>query len=947
MHESILQGLACPACKSGLELRSCHGTNGTATEGFLLCKPCGILTPVSRGFPLFTEAQLDTGNLDDDWLSSKGNNWFQSEQYNQFLVEKAARNLRDSYAFFQPFNESSRALLALVEPLSQCLSPGDLILDTWCRTGWSGEWLAGLFPEQRIISLWEGNSNVLGYSGFQYWLPEDERTPNLSILFTHADRHLPLKTDAIKLVVGLDSLHRYSQDTFLAECLRVTDDDGVLFFPHIHLTNSQPEPFFERGCNQLSGDEWQYILDKQCATGNRKAYIFSEPELFSCGATFTLNSNPDTADYNGAALIAPKEWEGSEVSTLHGPNITIRDYLFVNPLLDINLHTASVRLALDKPGLQVSEMLTRHPVYHQRLEECVGETLSPTECEVIFHSLRCKDFQQICLDNKHTEPDLLLAANALYTREILFPAAVSPAMAGLQAYYSYLELPDRSANSFPDLWQSMAECYQQHPIMVDEDGVEYDFESIATMVNATGHWLQGTSGHGDNVLICSENCPELFILIWACWLTGRIVVPIDAQFSTDSIAEIIAETLPAACFCHKPIATEYFQFDSLATEEQVAGLFSDQISPFIELEKLTSYGGQPDDLAAILFTSGSTGKPKGVCLSQGSLLHSGQLLAQTFNWRKGGVLLSLGATHTMSGLRNPAAAALASGMSILVPATGMKHPLQIYGLLARHEVTHLSTVPSLLVSLEKMIKSLASERRPESLEQIISTGYSLPAATKARIEEFLGIPVYGYYGLTETGGICLADSTSVIAQGSLGFPAGAIAQVRDKSGKVLGPDKPGELCIYSLASSSGYFGSNIASSVRFCDGWVYTGDIVKLAVDGSFDYVGRGDDQVKDRWGETLYLQEVENAASELQIIADCCCAIEGGKDNELDTLILFAVGSDQIDTNELSFSNEIYAQLSSKLGARKLPGKIVCVAAIERFASGKSDRASMLELSS
>jgi acyl-coenzyme A synthetase/AMP-(fatty) acid ligase len=295
----------------------------------------------------------------------------------------------------------------------------------------------------------------------------------------------------------------------------------------------------------------------------------------------------------------------------------------------------------------------------------------------------------------------------------------------------------------------------------------------------------------------------------------------------------------------------------------------------------------------------------------------------------------------MSGLRNPAVAALMRGMTVLVPAPGMKHPLQIYSLLSRDNVTHLSTVPSLMVNLERMKNSLAAEQRPQSLQQILTTGYSIPAATRAHLEQFLNVPVYSYYGLTETGGICLADSTGLCAEGDLGITAGSIAQIRDPAGNILGPGHAGELCIYSVARATGYWGGDVASSVEFHNGWVHTGDIVELAIDGSFHYIGRRDDQVKNRWGEIMYLQEVERAASTLEAVMDSCCAIHAGQSGELDTLVLFVVGSDAL--MEAPLITALYAQLQKILGAHKLPERIVSVPAIARFSSTKPDRKSML----
>lgn len=253
----------------------------------------------------------------------------------------------------------------LLPLLRETLRPGDIILDTWCRTGWSGELLAGLFPEQRVISIWEGNSNVLGYKGFAHWLGEGPRAANLDIIFTHPDHALPLANNSVRVVHGLDSLHRYRHASFIPECLRVCADDGVLVFPHIHLSNSEPEPFFERGCQHYHGREWKAWLDKTLAGTSRSAWVLSEAALFEAEQDFTLTDQSDTTHCNGLVLIADKKHQGSVLAPCPFPALSARSRLVLNPLLDINLHQCEVTHNAESLAGQASDMMAR-----RRLQTC-------------------------------------------------------------------------------------------------------------------------------------------------------------------------------------------------------------------------------------------------------------------------------------------------------------------------------------------------------------------------------------------------------------------------------------------------------------------------------------------------------------------------------------------------------------------------------------------------
>ena len=932
MDTVLLGRLACPNCRGPFTVNAFKSNGSSLLEGTLGCISCNTVTPVCHGFPLFGETRLDTGELDEGWLASKSKEWFALSSYHDFMREKSSRGIRDQYALFQPFNESSRSLMALYHAFSETLAPGDVILDTWCRTGWQGEWLASLFPQQQVLSLWEGNRDVLGYTGYQHWLPEGKRRSNLNIVFTHPDRPLPLADNTVALLVGLDSIHRYAQSTYLPECMRVTKGDGVLFFPHIHLTNSEPNPFFERGCYQMSGREWQHILSRFCKEADRKSFIFSEIELFDAQDHFTVTSAPDTSHYNGAALIAPTAWSGRTVRTSSHDELSDEHYLVINPLLNICLSTATVAVTDETGHTPYREMLDRHPCYERRLEQRLGHDLSPLECEIIFYARAGYKLGDICREVSAENTRIHETVNRLSQRELLYPAAVSSAMAGLQHYSGHLSIPPEPAGHFSQLWASSAERYAQRPLLMDEDGDAYDFESISQLVGATALWLEGNFEPACRVLIASELCAEALVVVWACWLTGRVVVPVDHKVPESTLAHIMSVTSPAICLGQRE---GFIQLDSLAEGE--SRLFSDKISPYLEQEFRPSQQVSASELAAILFTSGSSGKPKGVCLSQGSLLYTGMQLASHYHWQSGDHLLSLGGLHTMSGLRNVAVASLYPGMTVVVPAPGMMYPQRLLGILSQCQITHFATVPALLTMIAGARELLASEPRPQHLRQIVTTGNSLAARTAELIGEWFDTEVLGYYGLTETGGICVAQPTQTIVAGDLGIPAGAIAQARDENGGVLGKGVAGELAIYSPGNAIGYLQADTPSSVRFVDGWVYTGDMVRLLEDGSYEYLGRSDDQVKNRSGELLYLQEIENVAREVACIEDCC-----GMESE-QGIVLAVVPAPGVD--EEQWRENVLSRLEELLGAGKLPDRLVGVSEMKRFTSGKTDKKSMMKL--
>src|SRR5262245_17249347 len=269
MEERIARHLCCPACRTRFSTRVISQHQQQIITALFTCPRCCISIPVLRGFPIF-EKQILSAEPD---LSAIEKDLFGSEsEYVAFLDKKRDKPVFDLYAAFQPFNESTQCILPLISLLAEIVKPGDVILDLWCRTGWTGEFLAANFPDQRVVSIWESASGLLGLKGFDFWLGEGKRRSNLDILFHSPNQPLPFADGTFAVVHGLDTLHRYRHMPLISECMRVTQKDGLLVFPHNHLTNSQPDPYFDRGEDQMHGKEYEEYFSRLLTNTGKRAF---------------------------------------------------------------------------------------------------------------------------------------------------------------------------------------------------------------------------------------------------------------------------------------------------------------------------------------------------------------------------------------------------------------------------------------------------------------------------------------------------------------------------------------------------------------------------------------------------------------------------------------------------------------------------------------------------
>lgn len=505
MHRSTLERLACPSCRQPYKGVAHDSDDQRIINGYLQCDGCAIVIPVIESFAFFTEPHLHQGQVTPAALTDLGQQLFGSARdFGRYHQQKNARDTLEVYAAFQPFNESTRAFTPLIPYIEPHLDDGGLIVDTWGRTGWSGEWLAGLFPEQRVLSIWEGNSSVLAYRGYRHLLPWQHRAKNLDIIFTHPERPLPLQSDSVGLLYGLDSLHRYSFYPFVPECLRVTQSNGCCVFPHIHLTNSEPSPYFERGCNQLHGQDYRAWLDQLSATSGRRGWVMSEQALFEGPDIAALEDESDTAHYNGLVLILPDSTpprppEPDDLRVHRGDHTR---YL-VNPLLRFNPIRSTVSVSGALHDGEAGHLLLRHPVYRNRLP-AQPLALSTVDWLALIHALHGASADSI---GQHG-PSLVDALERLSENDVVLPATISSTAHQLQRFHSN-QLPATSI-TVTDFWSRMTQA--EIALDIPEFGV-LSGDELAQLAAGIAALLQQDGLQPGSLLTVTGKAEPLLVMI--------------------------------------------------------------------------------------------------------------------------------------------------------------------------------------------------------------------------------------------------------------------------------------------------------------------------------------------------------------------------------------------------------------------------------------------------
>lgn len=514
MQAATLSILACPTCRGGY---SHHAIDDEAGLGHLSCRACGVFIPVIEGFPLFTQARMHEGQVSGDALLALGRALFgEAGAYESYRRRKHDRDLWEAYAAFQPFNESTRAAEPLLPILAAHLAPDDVILDVWGRTGWSGEWLAGLFPNHRVISLWEGDSSVLGYRGFRHWLGQARRAPNLDILFTPPNRPLPFRDDTFGVVYALDCLHRYDVYPFAGECLRVARPDGAILFAHLHLSNSEPDPFFERGGRHLHGGDYRAWLDTILAGDRRRGWVLSEADLFEAQPGDRLRDDPSMAHYNGAVLIADPARAVMQAGNRAAPDPEARWLL--NPLLSLRPGCSDLQVDGALRDGEVARLLARHPIYHRRLPR-QPLALSGEDWLILCLAVTGLTLAEMA---EVLGPALDARLARLVRAEALLPAAISKPAHDLQRFHANQLAPTDAGQRLVRLLEAWET--QDAPAVRLPDGAALTGRDMArTVAAAMAVLAQAGLRAGDSLHLRPVDGPLALILLLA-GLAARLEV---------------------------------------------------------------------------------------------------------------------------------------------------------------------------------------------------------------------------------------------------------------------------------------------------------------------------------------------------------------------------------------------------------------------------------------
>ncbi len=500
---------------------------------------------------------------------------------------------------------------------------------------------------------------------------------------------------------------------------------------------------------------------------------------------------------------------------------------------------------------------------------------------------------------------------------------------------------DRVRPTLMELFHEQARLRPDAVAIVDEHRSLTYREAARLSAQLAHHLIERGLGPEQVVGISLGRSAEMVVGLLAVLRAGGAFVPLDPQWPATRRA-VVVEDARVVLQLNSTGKTDAGEPDAVAVD---LGAWKYGAHP-VDAPEVTVPGAS---LAYVIFTSGSTGRPKGAMIrheaiserllwQSAEILHFGHDDASLF---KAPLSFDISVNEIFLPL-------VTGGRLVILRPGGERDPHHLLGVIAEQRVTFTYLVSSML---DVLLEIAGDSGRLDSLRHVWCGGEVLTPELYERFRDRLDIPLYHGYGPAET----TIGVSHVIYRGAATRLSTSIGRANPNTQLYVLDDElrpvpvgvGGELYVGGLLLGRGYVGAPGLTASRFVanpfasDGsrLYRTGDLARYAPDGSLDFLGRADNQVKIR-GMRLEIEDVEASLAEHPGVRHTCVV---AKKNTVGGTYLVGYVIPSGGHQDLG-ADDVKAWAAANMVEYMVPTHLVVLTEFPLTANGKLDRKALPE---
>jgi len=529
------------------------------------------------------------------------------------------------------------------------------------------------------------------------------------------------------------------------------------------------------------------------------------------------------------------------------------------------------------------------------------------------------------------------------------------------------QILDRSVQAYPD---------NEAVVYVDRD-FRITYREFGDLVDRLARGLMAMGVRkGEKVAVWATNVPYWVALQFATAKIGAVLLTVNTNYRTNELAYVLEQSESENLFLIDGyqdidyLQTVYDLVPELRTQER--GRLASARFPhlkrvfFLGLEKhrgmysipevltlsamtdAVDYRARqaeldPHDVVNMQYTSGTTGFPKGVMLTHFNIGNNGYWIGA--NQRLGPqdrICLPVPLFHCFGCVLGVLAAV--NHGSTLVILEGFD-PVTAMTAVEQESCTALYGVPTMFIAI--LDHPLFRKFRFDSLRTGIMAGSPCPVAVMRQvIDQMCMREITICYGLTENSPVItqtligddIRRQTETVGRA---MPGIEVNVVDPKTGGRLPAGTQGEVCCRGYSVMKGYYRMPEATARAIdADGWLHTGDLGVLDVDGYLSITGRLKDMII-RGGENVYPREIEEYLFKMEGVADVQVVGVPSRryGEEVGAFIKLKKGASVTEQDVKDFCR-------GRISRYKIPKHVAFVDAYPMTASGKIQKYKLVEQS-